>query len=97
MVPNVYAATWATVNTAPQNVGVWVMATKCKVCGHMEAYTVNRFLVMAPGTPGKRGPRSLAPVFGLDRRDIARHERVCLVGERRQRVLTWLGGGGRKL
>ena len=73
------------------------MATKCKVCGSMDAVTVNRFLVLPPGTPGKRGARSLAPVFGLDRRDIARYERMCLVGERRERVeadLERLGGGG---
>ena len=70
------------------------MATKCKVCGSMEAYTVDRFLVIPAGTPGKRGPRSLAPVFGVDRRDIARHDRVCLVGERRQQVLAGLMGGG---
>ena len=44
--------------------------------------------------------------FGLDRRDIAAHERVRLVGERRERVLDNLmklgddaprGGEGRKL
>jgi hypothetical protein len=76
---------------------VWDMATKCKVCTHMEGYTVDRFLIMPAGTPGKRGPRSLAPVFGLDRRDVARHERVCLVGERREKDLgdlERLGGGG---
>jgi hypothetical protein len=63
-----------------------VKDVRCKVCANMEAYTVDRFLVMPEGTPGKRGPRSLAPVLGLDRRDIARHERVCLTGERREKV-----------
>jgi hypothetical protein len=62
------------------------METKCKVCDYMEAYTVDRFLAMPPGTPGKRGPRSLSGVFGLDRRDIARHERVCLTCEKREAV-----------
>jgi hypothetical protein len=58
---------------------------------------VDRFQVMPAGTPGKRGPRRLAPVIGLDRRDIARYERACLVGERREKVLAdleRLGGGG---
>jgi hypothetical protein len=67
----------------------------CKVCSSMEAYTVDRFLVMPEGTPGKRGPRSLAPVFGLDRRDIATHAKNCLVGDRRSKVeadLARLGG-----
>ena len=36
------------------------------------------YFELADGTPGKRGPRSLAPVFGLDRRDIERHATVCL-------------------
>jgi hypothetical protein len=61
----------------------------------MEAYTVDRFLCLPPGTPGKRGPRSLAAVFGLDRRDIATHEKKCLVGEKREKVeedLARLGG-----
>jgi hypothetical protein len=69
----------------------------CTVCSHMEAKTIDRFLSLPAGTPGKRGARSLAPVFGLDRRDIARHDRVCLVGERREKVeadLWRLGGGG---
>lgn len=45
----------------------------------------------------KGGRRSLAPVFGLDRRDIATHAKKCLVGERREKVeadLVRLGGGG---
>jgi hypothetical protein len=67
----------------------------CVVCRTLDAVTVNRFLVMDPRTPGKRGPRSLAPVFGLDRRDIAIHAKKCLVGERRAKVeadLSRLGG-----
>ena len=58
----------------------------CRVCNHMEAATLNRFLDMPDDWTVKRGPRSLAPVFGLDRRDIAKHERTCLVGERRAKV-----------
>ena len=63
----------------------------------MEAKTIDRFLSLPAGTPGKRGPRSLAPVFGLDRRDIATHAKNCLVGEPRARVeadLERVGGGG---
>jgi hypothetical protein len=58
---------------------------------------MDRFLSLPAGSPGKRGPRSLAPVFGLDRRDLATHAKKCLVGERRTRVeadLVRLGGGG---
>ena len=58
----------------------------CPACGHMDAKTLDRFLVLPAGAPGKRGPRSLAPVFGLDRRAVARHEKRCLVGERRAGV-----------
>ena len=73
-----------------------LMKGDCPVCGHMEAYAVDRFLVMPHGTPGKRGPRSLASVFGLDRRALARHERMCLVGEKREKVLADLARlGGR--
>lgn len=57
----------------------------CKVCEHMEGHIIDRFLALPPGTPGKRGPRSLARDFGLDRRDIARHERKCLMGGREPR------------
>jgi hypothetical protein len=38
--------------------------------------------------------RTLAPVFGVDRRAIARHDRSCLTDERREQVLTGLKGGG---
>lgn len=58
----------------------------CPVCRHTDVRTLDRFLALPDGTPGKRGPRSLAPVFGLDRRAIARHEKRCLVGERREKV-----------
>ena len=74
-----------------------VKDVRCKVWGSVDAVTVNRFLVMPPGTPDKRGPRSLSPVFGVDRRDIAVHAKKCLVGERREKVeadLVRLGGGG---
>jgi hypothetical protein len=55
----------------------------------MESYTVDRFLLLPPGTPGRRGPRSLAKPFGLDRRDIATHAKKCLAeGERREKVLA---------
>ncbi len=63
----------------------------CPVCAHQEAGTIDRFLALPEGTPGKRGPRSLAKPFGLDRRDIARHERECLVGERREEVERDIG------
>ena len=46
--------------------------------------------VMLEGTPGKRGASSLAPAFGLDRRDLARHQRECLVGGRRERAVNAL-------
>ncbi len=54
----------------------------CRVCASPEPRTVDRFLVL-----GTRGPRSLAKPLGLDRRDIAKHERTCLVGERRAKVV----------
>lgn len=67
------------------------MRGTCPVCSHLESYTIDRFLCMPVGTPGKRGARSLAPVFGLDRRDIAEHDGSCLTDERRERVLRGLG------
>jgi hypothetical protein len=73
--------------------------SSCKVCSHMESKTLDRFLCMPEEWEGKRGPRSLAAVFGLDRRAIARHERVCLArgGQRRAAVeedLRRLAGEG---
>ncbi len=59
----------------------------CPACAHMDVKTVDRFLSLPPGTRGGRGPRSLARDFGLDRRAIARHARVCLTAERREEVL----------
>jgi hypothetical protein len=63
------------------------------VCASQEPYTIDRLLVL-----GKRGPRSLAKPFGLDRRDIARHEKKCLVGARRAKVeadlMSMVGGAG---
>ena len=56
------------------------MRRECPVCSHGESHIIDRFLKLPPGTPGKRGPRSLARPFGLDRRWIARHERLCLKG-----------------
>ena len=53
-------------------------ATSCVVCRHPETRTIDRFLRLAEGTPGKRGSRSLATKAGLSRRDIAHHARVCL-------------------
>lgn len=53
----------------------------CKVCEHGERRTIDKFLLLPKGTPGKRGPRSLARPFGLDRRWIAKHELVCLRGK----------------
>ena len=58
----------------------------CPACAHLDARTIDRFLALPAGTPGKRGARSLARDFGLDRRHIARHEKRCLVGERREEV-----------
>jgi hypothetical protein len=71
----------------------------CKVCTHMDSKTIDRFLSLPAGTPGKRGPRSLAPVFGVDRRVIAQHDAACLTDKRRERLLadlglSRLGGGG---
>ena len=57
---------------------------KCPLCTHMEALTIDRFLSMPAGMPGKRGPRSLAPVFGVDRRAISKHDRICLTDESEQ-------------
>ena len=57
-------------------------AKPCAVCKSQEPMTVDRFLVL-----GTRGPRSLAKPLGLDRRDIARHAKTCLVGERREKVV----------
>ncbi len=51
----------------------------------MEAPIIDRFLALDAKTPGKRGPRSLARDFGLDRRDLAMHERKCLMGGREPR------------
>ncbi len=59
----------------------------------MDAKTIDRFLAMPAGTPGKRGPRSLAPVFGVDRRAISKHGRLCLTDARREEVLAGLVGG----
>lgn len=73
------------------------MKRSCRVCSHMEAKTMDRFLSLPAGSPGKRDPRSLAPVFGVDRCAIATHAKKCLVGERRERGeadLERLGGGG---
>ena len=58
----------------------------CPACAHFDSRTIDRFLVLPAGTPGKRGARSLARDFGLDRRAIARHEKRCLVGGRREEV-----------
>ena len=58
----------------------------CPACAHMDAKTFDRFLVLPAGAPGKRGARSLSRDFGLDRRAIARHEKRCLVGGRREEV-----------
>ena len=60
----------------------------CAACRHVDVTTLDRLLLMdGVGAGGKRGPRSLAPVFGLDRRDIARHAKRCLVGERREKLM----------
>jgi len=65
----------------------------CPICNHVEGWTIDRFLSLPAGTGGKRGARSLAPVFGVDRRDISAHEKHCLTDERRERVLAGLGVG----
>ena len=64
------------------------------MCSHMEARTIDRFLSLPAGTPGKRGARSLAPVFGVDRRAIALHARTCFTDERRKQVLAGSRQGG---
>jgi hypothetical protein len=51
---------------------------KCPVCKHMEGHIISRMLRLPLGTPGRRGARSLARAFGLDRKDIQRHQRECL-------------------
>ena len=58
----------------------------CPACAHMDAKTIDRFLVLPADAPGKRGAWSLSQDFGLDRRHIARHEKRCLVGGRREEV-----------
>ncbi len=58
----------------------------CPACAHMGARTIDRFLALPAGASGKRGARSLVRDFGLERRRIARHEKSCLVGERREEV-----------
>ena len=58
----------------------------CRACSSPEPHTIDRFLCMPDDWAGKRGPRSLAGVFGLDRRDIAKHRDRCLVGERREEI-----------
>ena len=70
--------------------------TACKVCRGVEPAVVDKLLVWG------RAPRWIAPKFGHTRRDVARHEKACLVGERRRRVEADLlaianeaeGGGG---
>ena len=60
----------------------------CPACRHLDSTTLDRLLLMdGIGAGGKRGPRSLAPAFGLDRRVIARHAKRCLVGERRGKLV----------
>jgi hypothetical protein len=59
----------------------------CPVCHHPEKRTIDRFLALPTGTPGKRGARSLAKPMGLDRRDIQAHEKRCLAPAEK-------GGGG---
>ena len=62
-------------------------------CKHVDALTLDRLLLLpGKGSGGKRGPRSLAPVFGLHRRIIAKHARECLRagGERREKVMDGL-------
>ena len=68
-------------------------AKPCPACKHVDALTLDRLLLMdGKGAGGKRGPRSLARDFGLDRRDIARHAKECLRagGARREKVMGGL-------
>ena len=78
--------------------GMMKEARAWRVCAHIEAQTIDRFLVLPAGTPGKRGPRSLAFVFGLDRPAIAKHEKACFTDDRRGEILESVGliseGGG---
>ena len=70
----------------------------CPCCAHMDGVTLDRMLLMdGVGAGGKRGPRSLARDFGLDRRDVARHAKECLTGERREKVMDGLWGMARDI
>ena len=52
----------------------------CPVCKGPEPGTIDRLLLVG------RAPRWIAPKFGHRRRDVARHEKTCLVGQRRAKV-----------
>ena len=67
-------------------------------CNHADAPTIDRMLLMdGVGKGARRGPRSLAPLFGLDRRDLARHEKACLTDERREKTMAGLWGMARDI
>jgi hypothetical protein len=80
---------------SPQAQGEAVEVKSCGVCSHMEAGIINRFLRLPEGTQGKRGPRSLSKPFGLDRKAIQRHEKVCLgtLGKAKPGIADRGGGG----
>jgi hypothetical protein len=54
----------------------------------MDGKIIDRFLPMPAGMPGKCGPRSLAPVFGVDRRAIAPHDELCLTNAHREQIFA---------
>lgn len=55
-------------------------SSRCPVCSGPEPWIVDKLLLLG------RGPRFVAPRFGVDRRAVARHRDACLVGERRAAV-----------
>ncbi len=62
-----------------------MVATKapaCPVCRGVEPRTVDRLLLLG------RGPRFIAPRFGVDRKAVAKHRDLCLVGDRRASVVA---------
>ena len=70
----------------------------CPACNHLDALAIDRMLLMdGVGKGARRGPRSLAPLFGLDRRDLARHEKACLTDERREKAMAGLWGMARDI
>ncbi len=49
------------------------MAKECRVCRHPMRDVIVRVLAS-----GEYSPRSIAPTFGVSRKDIVRHASVCV-------------------